>query len=164
MALNPQQEQFCLEYALCFSAKKAAERAGYSKHSATTTGWQLLRNPEVKARVEELLAERWMGPNEALNRVGEMARAEHTDYFLEDGSFDIGALIRDGKGYLIKAVRETPQGRQYEFHDSSALLDKLLRVHGLFDDRLALSGRLDVKQYVTISPDDWDADGGELNE
>jgi len=47
------QNKFCLEYLKDFNATKAAERAGYSKKTAYSIGERLLRNVEIKKRVDE---------------------------------------------------------------------------------------------------------------
>jgi len=55
--LNAQQERFCREYLIDYNATEAATRAGYSKKTAATQGWRLLKNAKVLARVRELQAE-----------------------------------------------------------------------------------------------------------
>lgn len=53
---NAKHEVFCQEYMKDRNAKQAATRAGYSKSNAHATGYDLLRRPEVKARIAELTA------------------------------------------------------------------------------------------------------------
>ena len=58
--MTERQENFCLEYAKCGNATEAYKAAGYKTNtpgSAWVCASQLLRNPKVKARVEELQAE-----------------------------------------------------------------------------------------------------------
>lgn len=57
MGLTAKQEKFCAEYIIDKNATAAAARAGYSKKTADKQGWELLQNPKVKARIEELLHE-----------------------------------------------------------------------------------------------------------
>ena len=52
--LNPRQERFCEEYVVDLSATAAASRAGYAPASAG----QLMLNPRVLARIDELKAVR----------------------------------------------------------------------------------------------------------
>lgn len=52
--LTPKQERFCLEYQIDFNNTRAAIRAGYSAHAAANIGWELVRNPQVSARIMEL--------------------------------------------------------------------------------------------------------------
>lgn len=52
--LNPKQQRFCLEYLVDFNATQAAIRAGYSKKTASEMSYDLLRKPQVQARIKEL--------------------------------------------------------------------------------------------------------------
>ena len=49
--------RFIDEYPIDLNATKAAERAGYAKSSARTTGAQLLANPNIKKVINEKMAE-----------------------------------------------------------------------------------------------------------
>lgn len=57
MPLNAKQECFCLEYVKDKNATQAAIRAGYSEASAGMQGGRLIKNDEIKSRVDELLSE-----------------------------------------------------------------------------------------------------------
>ncbi len=56
--MTPRQHLFCREYTVDLNATQAAVRAGYSANTANREGTRLLANPEVKAEVDRLLAER----------------------------------------------------------------------------------------------------------
>ena len=56
--MTPRQERFVHEYLIDLNATKAAIRAGYSKHSASTSAWRLLTKSQVKAAVAEGMAAR----------------------------------------------------------------------------------------------------------
>ncbi len=56
--LTPKQEQFCQEYLKDLNATKAAKRAGYSDGTAYSQGSRLLKDVEVKARIDEMMSER----------------------------------------------------------------------------------------------------------
>jgi hypothetical protein len=56
--LNYRQEQFCQELLVDRDARQAWLRAGYSVKSADSGPYTLLRRPYIRARVEELLAQR----------------------------------------------------------------------------------------------------------
>lgn len=53
MALNPRQIRFANEYCIDFNATQAAIRAGYSEKTAGAQGHDLLKVPEIAARIEE---------------------------------------------------------------------------------------------------------------
>ncbi|RKT27706.1 terminase small subunit [Roseovarius halotolerans] len=50
-----EREQFCIEYCKDKNATQAAIRAGYSEKSAHQQGWRLLRNVEVRNRINEMM-------------------------------------------------------------------------------------------------------------
>lgn len=56
--LTLKQAAFAREYVIDFSAKDAAQRAGYSDRTATQIGYQQLQNPFVKAEVARLTKEK----------------------------------------------------------------------------------------------------------
>jgi phage terminase small subunit len=56
--LNPRQDRFCQEYLVDLNATQAAIRAGYSAASAGEHSSELLKNPNIQARVGALKAER----------------------------------------------------------------------------------------------------------
>lgn len=55
---NNKQEIFCREYLIDLNATQAAIRAGYSEKAAAKTGAQLLDNPAISERIQELKIER----------------------------------------------------------------------------------------------------------
>lgn len=55
--LNFKQEMFAREYVVDGNATQAAILAGYSEKTATVKGSTLLKNPDVKKRIDELSAE-----------------------------------------------------------------------------------------------------------
>jgi phage terminase small subunit len=52
--LNPKQEKFCQEYYKTSNATQSYISAGYSEKGAEVSASQLLRNPKVIARLDEL--------------------------------------------------------------------------------------------------------------
>jgi hypothetical protein len=56
--MTPKQERFCQEYLLDCNATAAAKRAGYSELSANSTAADLMKEEEVRARIEFLMEER----------------------------------------------------------------------------------------------------------
>lgn len=57
-ALSAKREIFCRHYLVTLDAAKSAREAGYSVRSSKQMGCDLLREPAVAARIQELLAER----------------------------------------------------------------------------------------------------------
>lgn len=56
--LNPKQARFVAEYLIDLSATQAAIRAGYSKRTAGSQAFDLLKKPEIQAAIAESMAER----------------------------------------------------------------------------------------------------------
>lgn len=56
--LTDKQELFCQEYLLDLNATAAAIRAGYSKETARSIGWENLTKPDIHTRIVELKATR----------------------------------------------------------------------------------------------------------
>ena len=52
--INDRQERFCREYIIDLNATQAAKRAGYSEKAAYSQGYRLLKNVDVRARIDEL--------------------------------------------------------------------------------------------------------------
>jgi phage terminase small subunit len=55
MALNRKQELFCKEYLVDLNASGAALRAGYSKKTYGSMGFENLQKPEIVSRIQELM-------------------------------------------------------------------------------------------------------------
>jgi phage terminase small subunit len=49
---------FCKEYLIDLNATQAAIRAGYSENTASETGYENLRKPQLASRIQELMNER----------------------------------------------------------------------------------------------------------
>lgn len=55
---NEKHERFCQAYLITLNRTEAAKIAGYSERSAGTQGYELMKKPEILARVRELRKER----------------------------------------------------------------------------------------------------------
>ena len=56
--ITKKNEVFCEEYLIDLNATQAAIRAGYSPDSAGSIGFELLKKPEIRARIDQAMAER----------------------------------------------------------------------------------------------------------
>ena len=56
--ITKKNEVFCEEYLIDLNATQAAIRAGYSPDSAGSIGFELLKKPEIRARIDQTMAER----------------------------------------------------------------------------------------------------------
>lgn len=53
MALTPKQQRFIDEFMIDLNATQAAIRAGYSEKTASETGYENLRKPQIAAEIEK---------------------------------------------------------------------------------------------------------------
>lgn len=56
--ITKKNEVFCEEYLIDLNATQAAIRAGYSPNTAGSIGFELLKKPEIRARIDQAMAER----------------------------------------------------------------------------------------------------------
>jgi phage terminase small subunit len=147
VALSVKQRIFIDEYLRDGNATRAAERAGYQGDANTlaVTGSRLLRNAKVDEAIQIRFKENAMGPNEVLQRMAEQARAAYSAYLMPEGYVDLPRLLADGKGHLIKGIKETAHGRQIEFYDAQTALVHIGKHHKLFTDQVEQSGEVIVR-------------------
>jgi phage terminase small subunit len=147
MALSAKQKAFINEYLSDFNATRAAQRAGYGGDDNTlaVTGSRLLRIDKVAEAIAARMQEKAMGPDEVLRRLAEQARAEYSAYLTPDGAVDFARLIADGKGHLVKGIKDTAQGRNIEFHDAQAALVHIGKHHKLFTEKVEMEHTGSVK-------------------
>lgn len=134
MALSPKQQIFIEAYLETWNATEAARRAGYADAGIRVAGHRMLTNANVAAEIRLRIAERTMGADEALVRLAEQARAAYSAYITAAGTVDVARLVADGKGHLIKAIKETQYARNIEFYDAQAALIQIGKHHKLFVD------------------------------
>jgi len=147
MALNNKQQAFVSEYLTCWNASEAARRAGYNGQ-ANVVGPRMLANVSIKAEISQRLKEKHLSADEVLYRLAEQARGEHSAYLLPNGTVNYGAILEDGKGHLIHKVKQTKYGNEIEFYDAQAALVHLGRAHGMFADRVEVSGKVELGHTV----------------
>lgn len=168
MALSSKQRLFVEEYLACFNATQAAIRAGYSKRSAHSTGWETLRKPEVAELIRRRLQERAMSADEVLMRLAEQARGSLGDFLSRrDGhtlSVDLDQADLLDKLHLVKRLKQTTRtwtetvgGEdvehretrvEVELYSAQAALELLGKNHRLFADKLDVSHTLGVNFSV----------------
>ena len=55
--LTSKQKNFCDEYIICQNATEAAIKAGYSKKTAGTQGYENMQKPHIRACIDEKMKE-----------------------------------------------------------------------------------------------------------
>lgn len=124
--VTEKRELFCHEYLIDLNATAAAVRSGFSEKTAAQQGYQLLRDPDVKKRIDELRAR-----NAA--EIG-ITPAMVILHLWEIASFDPGCIY-DEKGEL-KNIHDMPANARRniasvevleveEFNQSSRQMEKV---------------------------------------
>jgi phage terminase small subunit len=165
--LTKKRRAFVEEYLRCWNATEAARRAGYSDRTARSQGQRLLTYVDIQDLVKARLAEKAMSADEVLTRLASMARAEYTDYLREDGTVDLDAMLKDGKGHLIKGTKWDRQGNLVvEFYDAHAALVDIGKHLRLFSEQydVNLQGKLDTYTRLLNNIDSKMGDDGEDDE
>lgn len=152
--LTPKQQLFIDAYLISFNATQAAIEAGYSEKTAYSIGARLLKNVEISEAIRSRLQASAMSADEVLMRLAEQARNEHGKYITQEGAVNLAQLIADGKGHLIKGIKETQFGRNIEFYDAQAALGLIGKHHKLFVERTEVTGKdgkdLNLQTQVTF--------------
>ena len=144
MALQARQELFCLEYIKDGNATQAAIRAGYKPKYAGTNADKLLKNTNIRARIDELMAEvqqeKIADAEEVLRYLTSVIRGEATE------EVAVGAPI--GTEIITKRIGGREQVKAAEL---------LAKRYGLLTENVKLSGGLPVQIVDDMEEGD---DGG----
>ena len=127
------QIQFAQEYIIDFNGKQAAIRAGYSEKTAESQASRLLRNVKVRSEIERLLEDPIGKRNETRERIlSELEVMAYTDDAIE--------VREDKEGNILDVSRR----------DKLRAIELLGKMHGLFTDKIDVSGglSLEIKQTV----------------
>lgn len=132
-----------------------------TQHQAATTtvassaGWRMRHRPRVAAEIERRLDASKLQASEVVALLEEQARGNLGRYVEADGEgyrFNFEALREDGAERLVKKVKFGQGGTvSFEFYDAQAALDKLARVHGLYQDRLDVSGGVRIDELAGLA-------------
>ena len=145
MALQARQELFCLEYIKDGNATQAAIRAGYKPKYAGTNADKLLKNTNIRARIDELMAEvqqeKIADAEEVLRHLTSVIRGEATE------EVAVGTPI--GTEIITKHIGGREQVKAAEL---------LAKRYGLLTENVKLSGGLPV-QIVDDMEDSGDGGG-----
>ena len=148
--LSAKRRAFVEEYLRCgFNATEAARRVGY-KHP-NHQGPRLLVNVGIAAAITARIAERAMGADEVLDRLGEQARADIGEMLTEDGTLSLVQAKQLGLTRLIKSINDTDKGLRVELYSAQEALALLGKHHGLFLDKLALTDPSGKQEYGDLT-------------
>jgi len=114
--LIPKQRIFVMEYLRDFNATRAAIATGYSKKTAYSIGWELLRKLEIKTaiqkRTEEIASGLGLGIQRVIAEYMKIAFADITD-FVNFGKEDMLLYNKKGEPVLKEVGSYMTQAVSY---------------------------------------------------
>lgn len=148
--LTAKQEMFVQEYLIDLNATQAAIRAGYSTATAKEIGCENLTKPNIRARIDEALAERSKrtGVNQdrvilELARIGffkpTIAINVNKATVNDDISEDDAAVISSVKVKVVSGETFDSTEREIKFADKLKALELLGKHIGMFKDKVEIS-------------------------
>lgn len=165
--LSDKRERFVQEYMVDFNGTAAAIRAGYSPRSAAQQASELLKNPKVRARIEELMAEMSRRTGVTAERIErELARiafVKPTDVIdpmtgtvLDDASKDDVAAIMSVKAKEFSSEDGGGIEREVRFHDKIKALELLGKRRAMWVDKQAvdLTAKVEIVDDIPAPQDE----------
>ena len=168
--LRRKRKAFAVEYLKDFNATQAAIRAGYSANGAEATGYQLLRNPQIAAVIDDLChaaeAATLITKERILREYARLAFFDPSQLYDDGGNLKpINALDKDTAAALTGMDIETlARGdeiiriRKYRFDSKKGALDSLAKISAMLIERKELTGKngapIDVRHALDGISDD----------
>ena len=161
--MNVKQKRFCAEYLVDLNATQAAIRAGYSPASAGSIGYELLKKPDIRARIDKGIAEQerrtGINADRVLRELGRIAFVSAPDLVnMEDATLKDGASADDLAAIASVKVKTIPGPMGDGFEREIRLADKLKALEligkhlGMFTDKVELNA-VEAVQIVDDIPD-----------
>ena len=161
--MNAKQKRFCAEYLVDLNATQAAIRSGYSPASAGSIGYELLKKPDIRARIDKGVAEQarrtGINADRVLRELGRIAFVSAPDLIdmdsatLRDGaSADDRAAIASVKVKTIPGPMGDGIEREIRLADKLKALELIGKHLGMFTDKVELNA-VEAVQIVDDIPD-----------
>ena len=138
--LTDKQKRFCEEYMIDLNATQAAIRAGYSEKTASESGYENLRKPQIENYIQDLkkdVSERnKITVDECVQILANIARNDIADYYDEKGNLkDIHSIPKESRDAIeeMTSYEEKYEGqllghvRKIKSSGKQAAIDKLLK-------------------------------------
>lgn len=151
MALTGKMKKWADAYLITLNKTEAARRAGYGGNDAdlSNIGYQNYRKLEVQTYLKEKLAATAMPAEEVISRLSDQAAADMSEFIeFKDGIklpyLNLKNAADKGLLRLVKKFKYNADGQpEIELYDAQAALVHLGKAHGLFSDKLEVSGKID---------------------
>jgi phage terminase small subunit len=165
--LTDKEEAFCKEYLVDLNGTRAAIRAGYSSNSAAPIASEYLLKPNVKKRLQELIALRNKRLEVSEDRIiKELARiaftnmAEYAAWSGDQVTLENSEDLDENDTAAVSEVGQTvtKEGGSFKFklHDKVKAMELLMRHRGMLSDKLDMTTKgNEIKQnvYNIINPE-----------
>lgn len=136
MALTDKQRLFCEEYLIDLNATQAAIRAGYSEKTARKIGSENLSKPDIRAYIENRMAEKEKqliaDQNEVLRYLTSVLRGESQS--------EVVVVVSSGD-FMTEAQKVKKAPDEKERLKAAELLGKR---YGLYTDKAEVTGAVPV--------------------
>ena len=129
--MTSKMKKFCLEYANSGNATKSAKNAGYSEKTAKSQGERLLRNPEVKAFLQQLADEMQSSKIASAREMQEVLTS------IIRGEYQEEVVVVEGCGDGISEAvtkRKKPSTK-----DVTSAVNTLAKMQGVLDNKASLN-------------------------
>lgn len=148
--MTKKQKRFIEEYLIDLNATQAAIRAGYSPDTAYSIGQENLNKPEIKAHIDQAMAERskrtGVNADRIIMELAKIAFVNATEVIdpetatvKEDALPEDTAAIQSVK---VKTFGEDGLEREIKMADKIKALELLGKHLGMFKDKVELSGEV----------------------
>lgn len=135
--MNNRQQLFCEEYLKDLNATKAAIRAGYSEKTAYSQGQRLLKNVEIKNRLQEI-REKIQDENIATIKDIEEFLSLSLNGEMEEEVISVVAEI-EGSSKVVKTKK------QISLRDRIKAAELLGKRYGLWTDKIDINSTEGIK-------------------
>jgi phage terminase small subunit len=148
------------------NAEQSAVKAGYSVRYARGNAHKIVANSGISSRACETVARAAMDADEALSRLGAIARFDLSNFLVRGERIvsnprtaeivrrepclvvDVDAIKAAGFGHVIKSTKCVDGVNEVEFHDSHAALRDVGRHLKLFTDRVGTAADPDDRAAI----------------
>lgn len=146
--MTKKQKMFIEEYLIDLNATQAAIRAGYSPSTAKDIGCENLAKPNIRAHIDQALAERskrtGVNADRVVEELAKVAFVNASDIInAEDATLRADAAPEDTaaiQSVKVKTFGEDGLEREIKMADKLKALELLGKHLGMFKDKLEISG------------------------
>ena len=159
--LTDKQKAFVNHYLICLNATEAAKRAGYkgSYDTLRSIGSENLTKPNIREVLGKRMSKLEMSAEETVKRISDIAAGDMLKYIDSQGNLDLQAMRDDDAGRLLKKYKKTKriiprkdndpievERIEIELYGADAALDKLMRYHGKYNDKVVHEWREEAEK------------------